>query len=172
MAQSQWSSLGYSIAAYQPYYAPPVVPVTNVIHTGISQAVNNIPATEGVTNGAATVSSRFRSLGMRYLYSRGGQRKKWFSMKATGQVESTAFQPNLAWTWDGCFNDAIFQAGYPRNLGLSEKVPTIPPQALGTTPSQMLPRPQFTRSIFVNRTFATVKGVPAQPVTPTQGAHS
>lgn len=169
----QWSSLGASIAAYQPVYAPPVVPQQNVIQTGLSAWMNNPPAHLGLTNGAATVSSRPRTLGIRYLYARGAHAMTWFRMVATGQVESSKFQGRSAWTWDGSFNDSIYQAGYPRNLGLSEKVPTIPPAALGIQPTQMLPRPRFTRSVYTNRSFSTVKGVPAQGVIPpTQGAHS
>jgi hypothetical protein len=172
--RSQWSSVGYSVAAYQPYYAPPTVPTTQYIQTGMSHWVNNIPAMEGITNGAATVVRKPRSLGIRYLYARGAHTLRWFRMQATGQVESTKFNPVSAWTWDGCFNDAIYQAGYPRNTGLTIKVAQIPAAALGIQQSQMLPRPRFTKSVFTNRSFATVKGLPAQGIIPppTQGAHS
>jgi hypothetical protein len=153
-------------------FAPPTALASNYIQTGLSSWVNNIPAQQGVTNGAATVSMVPRLLGIRYLYQRGGRAKQWFRMIATGQVESTAFQPVSSWTWDGSFNDAIYQAGYPRNLGLSEKVATINPRLLGIAQSQMLPRPQITRSVFTNRSFATVKGDPAKPINPTQGAYS
>lgn len=170
---SQWSSLGASIAAYQPYYAPPVTPQTNFIRTGGAAFVTQPPAVLNNTQGAAIVRRVFRTYGIRFLYQYGGQIKDWFSMRATGQVESTKFQPVLAYTWDGCFNDGLFRAGgYPQNLGLSEKVPSIPEQALGVTPTQMLPRPQIKRSIFVNRVFSTIKGEPAESTYPTQGAYS
>jgi len=167
-----YSSLGRSIAAYQPYYAPPVAPVTNYIQTRSAQHMTVPAAFTGATHGNAVVSKKNRIKGMRFLYSRGGKRIRQFRMKATGQVESSTFQPVTAWTWSGAFNDQLFCCGYPRNLGLSEKVATIPPQALGTAPSQMLPRPQITRSIFTNRSFSTVKGLPAKGILPTQGAHS
>lgn len=170
--QNGYSSMGRSVAAYQPMYAPPVAPEQNFIQTRSSQHVTMPAAYSGATSGNAVVSKKSRVKGMRFLYSRGGKRIRQFRMRATGQVESSTFQPVTAWTWSGAFNDQLFCCGYPRNLGLSEKVATIPPQALGTTPSQMLPRPQITRSIFTNRSFSTVKGLPAQGILPTQGAHS
>ncbi len=167
-----FSSMGASIAAYQPYYAPPVAPQTNFIQTRSSQHMSVPAAQSGVTTGNMAVSHKNRIRGMRFLFSRGSKKIKQFRMRSTGQVEVSTFQPVTAWTWCGSFNDALFQAGYPRNLGLSEKVATIPPQALGTSTSQMLPRPQITRSIFTNRSFSTVKGLPAKGILPTQGAHS
>lgn len=167
-----FSSMGASVAAYQPYYAPPVAPQANYIQTRSSQHMSVPAAMTGVTVGNMAVSHRNRIKGMRFLFSRGSKTIRQFRMRATGQVESSRFQPVTSWTWSGSFNDALFAAGYPRNLGLSEKVASIPPQALGTSTSQMLPRPQITRSIFTNRAFSTVKGLPAKGILPTQGAHS
>lgn len=172
VASPGYSSLGRSIAAYQPYYAPPVAPATNFIQTRSAQHMSVPAAVSSFRSGNAVVSKKSRIKGMRFLYSRGSKKLRQFRMRATGQVESSTFQPLTAWTWSGAFNDQLFCCGYPRNLGLSEKVATIPPQALGTTPSQMLPRPQITRSIFTNRSFSTVKGLPAKGILPTQGAHS
>jgi hypothetical protein len=120
-------------------------------------------------DGAGVVNRQNRLNGMRFLYNRGAQTTPWFRMKATGQVERSKFQPTLCSTWFAAFNDYLYRVGYPRNLGLSEKVATIPPEALGITPSQMAPRPRFTRSIFTNRSYGTAPAIPAKP---TQGMHS
>lgn len=158
------SSLGRSIAAYQPYHAPPTFPQTNYINTASPVQSMNPPMMSMGHDGSAVVSSRFRTAGMSFLYSRGARFKKWFSMLATGQVESTKFQPLEAYTWFNMFNDQLYCAGYPRNLGWSEKVPTIPKEALGHSPSQMMPRPQFKRNIYTRRSFSTAPSVPARPM--------
>jgi len=158
-----FSSLGRSVEAYQPYYAPPTYPQTNYIQGSSVLATVIPPVVTRGTTGAATVSSKSRTTGMNYLYSRGGQIKQWFRMKATGQVESTAAQPVTASTWFNMFNGALYAAGYPRNLGWSEKVPTIPPAALGIGPDQMAPRPQFRRNIYTQRSFSTAPSIPAKP---------
>lgn len=169
----QMSSLGKSIAAYQPYYEGPTSPQTQFIQTGAAQHMAMPAAQSGVTTGNMAVSHANRIKGVRFLYQRGARAIAGiFHMVATGQVESTKFQPMSGWTWCGAFNDQLYAVGYPRNLGLSVKVASIPPQALGTTPSQMLPRPQITRSIFTNRVFSTVKGLPAKGILPTSGMHS
>jgi len=160
-----FSSLGRSIEAYQPYAAPPTFPQTNYINGSSPLATVNPPVYTLATtpNGSATVSSKFRTAGMDYLYSRGAQVKKWFKMVATGQVESTSFQPITDSTWFNMFNGTLYAAGYPRNLGWSEKVPTIPPKALGISPTQMAARPQITRNVFTRRSFATAPSIPAKP---------
>lgn len=102
--------------------------------------------------------------GIRWLYSRGGQIKPWFRAKATGAVESSKFQPVSSYTWQGEFNDSIYQAGYPRNLGYTFKVDTIPPWALGASPWQMRPAPQIRRPIFSRRAYTSgIRAVPAIP---------
>jgi hypothetical protein len=158
-----FSSLGRSIEAYQPYAAPPTFPQTNYIQGSSPLATMNPPVVSQGTRGAATVNSAFRTTGMDFLYSRGAQFKKWFKMIATGQVESTSFQPALASTWFNMFNGTLYAAGYPRNLGWSEKVPTLPPEALGIGPNQMAARPQITRNVFTRRSFATAPSIPAKP---------
>lgn len=158
-----FSSLGRSIEAYQPYAAPPTFPQTNYIQGSSPLATVNPPLVSNGHTGAATVNSRFSNQGMGFLYSRGAQVKKWFKMIRTGGVESTSFQPVLSSTWFSMFNGTLYRAGYPRNLGWSEKVPTIPPQALGTSPSQMLPTPRMTRNVFTRRSFTTAPSIPAEP---------
>lgn len=160
-----FSSLGKSIESYQPYYAPPTFPQTNYVNGGGPlQSVNPPIMSRGLAQGnSAVVNRRNRMNGMDFLYSRGAQLKKWFKMVATGQVESSSFQPILDSTWYADFNGALYAAGYPRNLGWSEKVPTIPPEALGISPSQMAPRPQYTRNIYTRRSFSTAPSIPAKP---------
>lgn len=158
-----FSSLGRSIEAYQPYAAPPTFPQTNYIQGSSPLATVNPPVYSPVHSRSARVDSRFRTVGMDYLYSRGAQVKKWFRMIRTGGVESTSFQPITDSTWFNMFNGTLYAAGYPRNLGWSEKVPTIPPEALGTSPSQMAPRPQWTRNVYTRRSFATAPAIPAKP---------
>lgn len=162
-----------SRAALMALYEPPVSPQSNNITTG-SAVVENLPAAdETLHDGSTVVSRKWRLKGMRYLYSRGSRRIRQFTMTATGQVPSSEYQRITAWTWDAAFNDNLYRSGgYPRNLGLSEKVGTIPPEALGTSPYQMLPRPRYTRSIFTNRSYSGAPIVPAQPINPTRGQHS
>lgn len=112
-----------------------------------------------------------RQVGVRTLFSYGGMYVKWMRMIATGQVERTKFQPRTNHEWTGEFNDALYGAGYPRNLGTTFKVPTVAPQALGTSPWQMQPRPQFKRPIYVNKR-GTASGIRGVPATPTQGRYS
>ena len=157
-----FSSLGKSIESYQPYYAPPTFPQTNYINGGGPlQSVNPPQYSVGVRGFPAVVPRRNRMAGMDFLYSRGAQLKKWFKMVATGQVESSAFQPILDSTWYADFNGQLYCVGFPRNLGWSEKVPTIPPEALGTNPSNMAPRPQWTRNVYTRRSFTTAPSIPA-----------
>lgn len=164
------SSLGKSVASGYPAFAPPVEPQSEFIGGSSPWHRNVAPAsTSAVSPMAAIVYRKNRSQGMRFLYQQAAYTKPWFRSKATGQVESTKFQPTTQTTYFDAFNDAIYQAGYPRNLGLSVKVATIPPEALGTSRSQMAPTPRRTRSIFTNRNYATA---PALPAKPTYGQHS
>lgn len=158
------SSLGRSVASYQPMYAPPTEPQTNYIH-GSSPFANTLPpASQGITAGASVVSSKPRRGGNVFLYSRGGRLIQWFKEIMTGGVESTKFQPVTASTFYADFNPSLYKAGYPRNLGWTEKVPTLPPAMLGTSPSQMAPAPRWTRSIYTSRSFTTAPSLPAKPM--------
>lgn len=163
------SSLGRSIASYMPYYPPPTNPQSQFIGGSPAWMTHVDPAATGPRDGAGVVHRANRLNGFRFLYNRGAQTTPWFRSQAVGQVESSKFQPTLASTFFDAFYDGLYRVGYPRNLGLSEKVASIPPEALGTSPSQMAPRPRYTRSIFTNRSYGTA---PALPAKPTQGMHS
>jgi len=164
-----YSSLRQSVEAYRLVYAAPVFPQTNYIAGGYAGFANNPPARSAPNTMAPVVNRRNRLKGMRFLYSHGLQVHRQFRMRATGQVESSRFQPQVNVTAFAPFNDALYQAGYPgTNLGISEKVPTIPPEALGTAPWQMAPAPQWTRNIFTTRNYGTPnKAIAAKGVIPT-----
>lgn len=167
------TSLGRTAAGGMPEqdspFAPALYPQSHYIQGSPAWMSHVDQASTSPRDGAGVVTRRNRLNGLRFLYNRGSQTTPWFRMRATGQVEKSAFQPTLASTWFAAFYDGLYQAGYPRNLGLSEKVASIPPEALGTSPSQMAPRPRFTRSIFTNRSYGTAPAIPAKP---TQGMHS
>jgi len=158
------SSLGRSVQAYYPFYAPPTEPQTNYIHGSSPFAQQNPAVSTGVSAGAAVVSRKPRRGGNAFLYSRGSRVINWFRMIATGQVEETKFQPRSAATFYADFNPSLYAAGYPRNMGWTEKVPTLPPAALGIGPNQMASAPQYRRSIYTNRSFAGAPSVPAKPM--------
>jgi hypothetical protein len=152
------------VEAYQPYYAPPTEPQTNYIH-GSSPFTQRLPlAAQGVTAGASVVSRRPRSGGNTFLYSRGSRVLNWFREIMTGGVESTKFQPQTASTFYADFNPSLYAAGYPRNMGWTEKVPSLPPEMLGIGPNQMASAPQYKRNIYTSRSFATSPSVPAKPM--------
>lgn len=164
-----YSSLRGSVQAYHLAYAAPTFPQTNYINGGYAGYSDNRPAASSPSTRAPIVNRANRIKGMRFLYSRGSQVLTQFQMRATGQVQSSRFQPKIASTWFACFNDALYQAGYPgTNLGISEKVPTIPPAALGTAPWQMQAPPRWTRNIYTNRNYGTPnKGIAAKGIIPT-----
>ena len=160
------SSYQRAIRAYMPYYAPPVVPIPEMITSQVPATYGSVaPCATAPQNGAPVVDRHERQIGLRFLFSRGGRRFRQFIMMATGQVQSSAFQPYNAWTWNASFNDSIYQAGYPgTNLGWSFKAATIPPEALGTSPYQMLPKPWIRRPVVTQRSYGAIPGVPAQSV--------
>lgn len=155
-----------AIESYYPYYPPPVYPLGQDVKGGyagpsvVAQSVLDERTDKGIVN------SRFNRWGDRSRYTVGGVLRRVFHMRATGQVESSAVQPISNMPNIVQQNDFLYRAakGYPRNLGLSEKVPTLPRAALGQNPNgQMTSRPQYTRNIFTNRNYANVKQVPAKP---------
>lgn len=166
-----FTSLRYSIAAYQPRHPPP--PGGEVfgqlpMHTRPAWATPRLPG-EMLNQHSTFVSRMPRMLGMRWLYSRGAQIKPWFRETGTGSVESTRFQPILSYQWSGQFNDAIYQAGYPRNLGYTFKVSPVTAN-LGQGGPQMKARPWLTRPVYSNRAYTSgIQGLPAQGVNFTSG---
>lgn len=155
-----------SIQANYPFYPAPVYPVETEVKGGfagfshVSTDVVDERTDKGIVNRA------LNRWGDRVRYTYGAVRNTMFHMRATGQVESTEFQPYLSYPLNSTHNDWLYRAakGYPQNLGLSEKVPTIPAEALGNNPwGQMTGTPRFTRSVFTRRSFVGAPSVPAQP---------
>lgn len=158
--RNPYSSLAQSVFAYQPYYAPPVDPQTNYIHskTNVFDTVDH-EGGESWNQHSRMVNRDPRRLGIRTLFSYGGQIRRAFAMIATGAVQSSKFQPRNNHMWSGEFNDALYQAGYPRNTGLTFKVQTVnplinPPWSMAAAPNRR------GRSVFVNRRPVT-SGIPA-----------
>lgn len=163
-----WSALRNSIQAYSPYYPPPIESVLepqNLVGT-TRFATMNPPVSSEVNYRSGVVSRANRRNGDRQMYSRGVQHNSTMRMMATGAVESTRYQPLLGWTWSGSFNDALYEAGCPQNLGLSFKAPSIP-DGIATSAQwgRMRTAPQFTRTVFTRRRFAGAPSIAAQPTT-------
>jgi hypothetical protein len=162
---SRGGSYGAAIQAYMPNYPAPTVPIPEMLVTGSNVTQQLGVAHEAPTSGSMVVNRRERQLGMRYLYAVGAKAIRQFVMMATGRVQSSQFQPLTSGMWNGAFDDALYQVGYPgRNDGLSFKVATIPRDALGVAPWQMQPRPQWRRSIITNRSFGGAGSLPAKPI--------
>jgi hypothetical protein len=152
--------------AYFPYYAPPVYPVGAYTEGGFAGFSTLPGSTLDERTDKGLVHSKWNRFGDRTRTTFGGVVNKVFKMIATGQVQSSKYQPVTNMPLHAQFNDWLYRAakGYPRNLGLSEKVPTLPNGALnGTNAGSMTARPQFTRNIFTNRSYAIKPAIPAQP---------
>jgi hypothetical protein len=157
------SSRARSVEAYYPFYPPPVYP-EGLEHTGYAGFSNNPPASSSPIDRAPVVRRNNLRWGERIRYTHGNVVKKWFRMLATGQVESTGYQPATNMPASAFFNDFLYRAGgYPRNLGLSEKVPTLPRAALGDSPAQMTPAPRITRTVFTRRNYTSAPAIAAKP---------
>lgn len=162
-----YSSLGRSIATFREVEAPPTESLLQAGNLrGVSpMATMNPPTSSRVAYASGLVSRRNRMKGDRELYSRGARVNSLMKMVATGQTERSRFQPYSGWTWSGSFNDDLYRSGgYPQNLGLSFKAPSIP-DGVATNPAwgRMRPAPQITRSVFTRRRFSGAASVAAKP---------
>ena len=162
------SSRARSVESYYPFYPPPLYP--EGLERGGYSYTNNPPySVDERSNGGipqGVVSARWMRQGEHNKFTWGGLLMSVFRMRATGQVESSQANPVLNFPHLVQQNDWLYRAakGYPRNLGLSEKVPTLPDQALnGTNAGTMRPRPQFRRNIFTSRNYGPPPAIPAQP---------
>lgn len=162
-----FSSLGYSIAAFREVYPSPTESLLepgNMRGTS-PMATMNPPVVSYADHRSGVVSSANRMKGDRELYSRGVQRNSLMEMIATGQVQRSRYQPLSGWTWSGSFNDELYRSGgYPQNLGLTFKAPSIP-DGVATTAAwgRMRSAPRITRTIFTRRRFSGAPSVPAVP---------
>jgi hypothetical protein len=161
------SSQVRSIQSYYPFYPPPVIDEDATDHTGYAGFAQVPGSYVDERTDKGIVDRHNQRWGEFSRYTHGNvMRHGVFHMRGTGQVESTIFQMFTNMPSIAQFNNWLYRAakGYPQNLGLSEKVPTLPKEALGDTPNgAMQPRQQITRNIFTKRSGGTVKNVPAQP---------
>lgn len=163
------SSLAYSIAAFGSSEPAPeenqsLLQASNL--RGISPMASvNPPVTSRVDIRSGVVSRANRMKGDRELFSRGVQRNSVMEMIATGQVQRSRFQPLSGHTWVASFNDDLYRSGgYPQNLGLTFKAPSVP-DGVATNPAwgRMRSAPHITKTIFTRRRFTGAAAVPAQP---------
>lgn len=155
-----------AIEAYYPFYPPPVIDEGQTMRTGYAGAGHQTMSYVDERTDKGIVNRKNLRWGEINRYTFGAVFRKVFKMEATGQVASSAFQPFSNMPAIVQQNMFLYRAakGYPMNLGLSEKVPTLPQIALGNNPNgAMEARPQFTRNIFTRRSFATAKVIPAKP---------
>lgn len=164
-----FSSLAASVIAYQPIYAPPVPPDRNVVQAGGNAFFQNGINAQPIDQHTTMASREPRMLGVRWMYSYGAQTKQWFRMVATGQVERSSFQPVTAHRWSGEFNDSIYQAGYPRNLGYTFKVNQLAAN-IPIPGATMAAKPHIKRSYFSQRAYTS--GLAAVPLESTYGKKS
>lgn len=155
----KYSSADLSAKIYNPMYAPPVEPGGHIIHTSTPLRSRLSVAAATIRTRAAVVSRRPRMLGINFLYSHGGWNsgatlKPPFSGPGSGFVQSSAFQPTTVRLVAASFNNALYGVGYPRNLGFSFKVPTLPTADKansGGPTNGMRPRGIFTKVQTVPR---------------------
>lgn len=157
------SSRARSVEALYPFYPAPVYP-EGLERNSYSGFTTNPPVSSSPVDRAPVVRRNNLRTGERIRYTHGNVVKRVFRMMATGAVESSQFQPATNMPSVSVFNDFLYRAGgYPRNLGLSEKVPTLPKQALGQEVPVMQPAPQFRATIFTRRAFSSAPSLPAKP---------
>lgn len=144
-----------------------VPPVTSYATTRAYQAPNvrlGIPASTNRTN-SAVVMRRPRRNGLRYFYAHGGllMPLNGVPTPGAGGVRVSAFQPWLVHLYDWITNSAWFAAGYPRNTGLTFRVPQLKTQVTGGSgPGAMDARPLFPRVQSVPRASAIVRRYPTR----------
>jgi hypothetical protein len=155
-------SAARSVEAYYPWYPPPAYP-QGLEHSTYSGFTNNPPASSSPIDRAPVVKRNDLRVGEINRYTHGNVEMTPFHMRATGQVESSEFQPYENMPNIVMLNTWLYRAakGYPQNLHLSEKVPTLPQNVLN--PSTMQPAPHITRTVFNSRSFSSAPSIPAKP---------
>lgn len=163
--ESATSTQSRAVQSYYPFYPPPVIDQSAVVHGSGFSGFTSVPLSyNNVMSNAGIVNRKNLRMGEQNYYRWGGVLMRVFRMVMTGGVESSRAQQyvNMPQQWQ--LNGHLYRAakGYPMNLGLSEKVPTLPKEALGDT-AKMRPRPQITRNIFTNRSYSSAPSIPAKP---------
>ena len=117
-----------------------------------------VPAATAWT-GSPMVHRMPRRDGLRFFFGHGGEETPTPQTRPGGNdglVQSSAFQRVKIRLTDFILYDGLFSAGYPRNLGLSFRVPAIATQKTGgPTTARMNTKPAFTRVQTVGR-YSTV----------------
>lgn len=142
--------------------------------TTYASSLPGMPLTSRLYNPASTARTRSsvvtrapRRGGMRSFYVHGavGMPNALPNPGAggVGGVNSSAFQPNLVQLMDWQVNPSWYEAGYPRNLGLSTRVAQLQTNVTGGPGrSSQDQRPLFTRVQTVPRANVTVRSYPTR----------
>lgn len=144
-------------------YAGDLTPPTSSYASGFnssSLATRMTIAATQVGTGAPVVHRKSRRGGILSFVSMGGRqmRQPVPAQAAYGNVQSSPFQPInvglVAWQ----INPSWHEAGYPRNLGLSQRTPQPRTNVTGAPGrSRMQPAPLFTRVQQVPRARANIR---------------
>lgn len=124
------------------------------------------PSTTATTRSAVVVRAPRRG-GMRSFYSHGAvpmpNALPHPGASGVGNVESSAFQPYNIQLMDWQINPSWYEAGYPRNLALSTRVPQLQTNVTGGPGrSSSDQRPLFTRVQTVRRATVSVRSYPTR----------
>lgn len=149
-----------SLVQYRGNLVPPTTSYArSVTDTAFGSRENIESQASTVRTRSAVVTRAPRMNGMRFAYGYGKEEAQLphvYPGGNDGGVRSSAFQTFKNHLYNFVLNDGLFAAGYPRNLGLSFRVPAIRTNPTGgSTPSRMDQKPQFTKVQSVPR-YSTV----------------
>lgn len=145
---------------------PPVTSYASSLpRTPLATRLNN-PSSTNVT-GSAVVARQPRRGGHMFFYSHGAvvmpNALPHPGAGGVGGVESSAFQPYNIQLMDWQINRSWYEAGYPRNLGLSTRVPQLQTNVTGGPGrSRSVQRPLFTQVQTVPRASVRVRSYPTK----------
>lgn len=138
----------------------PVTSYASAAKTTPLTSRNYNPASTNRTN-SAVVDRRPRRGGHNFFYSHGAVPMRTpidESQTSMGLVPISTFQPYNVQLMDWQINTSWYEAGYPRNLGLSTRVPQLQTQVTGGGgPGAMDQRPLFTKVQQVQRARVLVQ---------------
>ena len=137
--------------------AAPYTPLTSRLHN---------PASTNRTN-SAVVNRQLRRGGILSFYVHGGVDMQgalpYPGAAGVGQVQSSRFQRWLVQLMDWQINPSWYEAGYPRNLALSTRVPQLETNVTGGPgKSSSDQRPLFTQVQTVKRANVVVRSYPTR----------
>lgn len=137
---------------------PPITSYAAAIRSSNIGDTLRVPASLNTTN-SAVVNRAQRSGGMRSFYAHGAVPMPTpVPYAGYGGVNSSAANQYNVNLFDWQINPSWFEAGYPRNLGLSTRVPQLQTNITGGPgKSRATARPLFTRVQQVPRAQVTVR---------------